>query len=153
MEKQELENLVQQGLSQRDIGDKLGIGQTAVRYWLAKYDLKTTKFFKCKCGETNSEMFAKGRHTSCRKCRNKYQIEKFREYKRLAVEYKGGECEICGYNKCPGAMDFHHRDPSNKDPRWKNMRTWTFRKIKKELDKCQLLCCRCHAELHYWRHR
>ena len=28
--------------------------------------------------------------------------------KELAVEYKGGCCSNCGYNKCVAALDFHH---------------------------------------------
>ena len=31
------------------------------------------------------------------------------------VEYKGGKCEICGYNKCIDALEFHHLDPSQKN--------------------------------------
>lgn len=31
------------------------------------------------------------------------------------VEYKGGKCCICGYNKCIEALEFHHLDPSQKD--------------------------------------
>ena len=31
------------------------------------------------------------------------------------VEYKGGECERCGYNKCIDSLEFHHIDPNEKD--------------------------------------
>ena len=31
------------------------------------------------------------------------------------VEYKGGKCCVCGYNKCIEALEFHHLDPSQKD--------------------------------------
>lgn len=30
------------------------------------------------------------------------------------VEYKGGRCQGCGYNRYVGALDFHHRDPKKK---------------------------------------
>lgn len=68
-----------------------------------------------------------------------------------AIEYKGGRCEICRYDKCKEALDFHHRDPSQKDP---NIRGALTRRglhledLKPELDKCALLCCRCHREVH-----
>jgi len=66
-----------------------------------------------------------------------------------AIKYKGGKCIQCGYSKCPSALDFHHRNLEEKDfslsSNW--MRSWE--RIKKELDKCDLLCCRCHQELHY----
>ncbi|MEY4334993.1 MAG: phage FelixO1, partial [Bacteroidota bacterium] len=31
--------------------------------------------------------------------------------KQKLVEHKGGCCEICGYNKCIEALEFHHKDP------------------------------------------
>ena len=38
-----------------------------------------------------------------------------KEVKRKLIEYKGGKCQICGYNRCQDAFDFHHLDPSKKD--------------------------------------
>src|ERR1035437_6894176 len=38
-----------------------------------------------------------------------------REVKLKCIEYKGGKCEKCGYNRCPPAMHFHHLNPSEKD--------------------------------------
>lgn len=35
--------------------------------------------------------------------------------KKDAIEYKGGKCQICGYDKCDSALEFHHLDPSQKD--------------------------------------
>jgi len=28
----------------------------------------------------------------------------------MAVEYKGGKCENCGYNRCLDALEFHHEE-------------------------------------------
>lgn len=64
-----------------------------------------------------------------------------------AVAYKGGKCEICGYDKCPNAFDFHHIDPQEKDFTISDRMT-SFEAIRAELDKCVLLCCRCHREVH-----
>lgn len=67
----------------------------------------------------------------------------------MAVEYKGGACEICGYNKCEIALVFHHLNPTQKDfalSMGGYTRSWE--KVKKELDKCTLLCSNCHAETH-----
>ena len=44
-----------------------------------------------------------------------YVLAKQRAIKKALVKYKGGKCEICGYNKYRGALQFHHRDPSQKD--------------------------------------
>jgi len=31
-----------------------------------------------------------------------------RKIKTLAIEYMGGQCQICGYHKCQNALDLHH---------------------------------------------
>lgn len=70
--------------------------------------------------------------------------------KQKAVDYKGGKCICCGYSGCLAAMDFHHRDPSQKEGYGTGaLKThWTFEKNKPELDKCELVCVRCHREIH-----
>lgn len=67
--------------------------------------------------------------------------------KKKLVEYKGGKCALCDYNKCIANMVFHHRDPSKKDFGISGMSV-EFEKLKVEVDKCVLLCCRCHGEVH-----
>ena len=77
-----------------------------------------------------------------------YQLER----KLAAVIYKGGKCQGCD-EVHPAALQFHHRDPSqkqfainaktlsspNKIP-WSTMR--------EELEKCDLLCANCHSKHH-----
>lgn len=71
------------------------------------------------------------------------------ETKRKLIAYKGGVCEICGYSKdCPQAYDFHHPDPTKKDYSVSS-KSRSFDSAKNEVDKCQLLCRNCHAEVHY----
>lgn len=49
-------------------------------------------------------------------CKNKFHVAKRRrQLKRKAVEYKGGECQRCEYDKCIGALEFDHEDPFKKD--------------------------------------
>jgi 5-methylcytosine-specific restriction endonuclease McrA len=67
----------------------------------------------------------------------------------MAIDYKGGKCSVCGYDKCTEALEFHHLSSSEKDFGISNKgytRSWT--KIKEELDKCVLLCANCHRETH-----
>lgn len=64
-----------------------------------------------------------------------------------AVEYKGGKCQICGYNKCVRSLQFHHLDPNEKDFGISGG-TKSFEKLKPELDKCILVCANCHCEIH-----
>lgn len=70
-----------------------------------------------------------------------------RQRKDQLVKYKGGKCEICGYNKCIGALDFHHKNPKEKEFSM-SKNSFSFEKCKKEADKCLLLCRNCHAEEH-----
>lgn len=78
---------------------------------------------------------------------------KKRALKHYLVEYKGGKCQECGYDKCEGALQFHHRDPNEKDFQIShinlNNTDFSIENIKKEIDKCDLLCANCHAEKHY----
>lgn len=72
------------------------------------------------------------------------------EFKKLAVELKGGKCVICNYDKCLGALEFHHIDSKTKES---EISTLTSKKasldvLVKELEKCVLLCNRCHREVH-----
>ena len=76
--------------------------------------------------------------------------ERRRKLKDMAIKYKGGKCEKCGYNKCNGALDFHHLNPLEKDFSISSTGTTkSFERIKKELDKCILVCANCHREIHY----
>lgn len=70
--------------------------------------------------------------------------------KLLAIAYKGGKCVVCGYDYDTAALDFHHLNPSEKEhPGFGAIKEWnSFEKNKPELDKCILVCCRCHRELH-----
>lgn len=67
--------------------------------------------------------------------------------KRKLIEYKGGECEMCGYNKCDTALQFHHKNPNEKDFSISG-RSLSFERLKEEVDKCMLVCSNCHAEIH-----
>ena len=67
----------------------------------------------------------------------------------MAIEYKGGKCECCGYDKCVSALEFHHLDSSTKEfgiGQKGYTRSWD--KNKEELDKCILVCANCHIEIH-----
>ena len=78
---------------------------------------------------------------------------KKRLIKQILVDYKGGKCEICGYNKCLGALEFHHLNPEEKEftisKKNVNNNTIKIEDLKREADKCILVCANCHAELHY----
>jgi len=85
--------------------------------------------------------------------RREYLIEAVRRRRKdlrvKAVAHKGGQCEICGYNNCPEALEFHHLDSRHKDfgiSQKGYTRSWE--KVKAEIEKCVLICANCHRELH-----
>jgi len=69
-----------------------------------------------------------------------------RKVKSMAIEYKGGKCQVCGYNKYPGALDLHHVGDKKFGIADKGY-TRSWEKVKAELDKCVLVCANCHREI------
>ena len=81
-----------------------------------------------------------------------YQKTKKRAVKHKLIQYKGGKCQKCGYDKCEGALQFHHRNPNEKEFTLSHINLseeLDLEKLYLELDKCDLLCANCHAEIHY----
>jgi hypothetical protein len=89
-----------------------------------------------------------GSYPYCKSCSNFATVEKQRARKAQCVNYKGGMCFLCGYNRYIGSLDFHHLNPSTKDFEISRLRSFCFDKIKAELDKCILVCRTCHGEIH-----
>jgi predicted HNH restriction endonuclease len=115
--------------------------------------LKGTKICpKCNKEKDKKDFYKRRNNTHsssyCKECSDKYSSERWIDIKKNAVEYKGGKCEICGYNKFYGALAFHHLDPQVKEKDWNQLRLTSWEKIKKELDKCICVCHNCHAEIH-----
>lgn len=79
-----------------------------------------------------------------------HKIQK-RIMKHLLVEYKGGKCIECGYDKCEGALQFHHLDPKDKDFTLSLIKpnTIPMEELYREVDKCMLLCANCHVQKHF----
>jgi len=100
-----------------------------------------------KCTICNRIMNRKNERGSfCWTCTNrKNRVNKIARIK----EFTGSGCWICSYDKCWGALDFHHVDPQTK------LFGLTLREIQfswdrilPEVKKCVLVCCRCHREIH-----
>jgi len=72
-----------------------------------------------------------------------------KKIRKMAVEYKGGKCEACGYDRCADALEFHHNNATSKKfgiSEKGYTRSWDA--VKDELDKCIMICANCHRELH-----
>lgn len=110
--------------------------------------MENVKILWCERHGWTEHVFYSGRYR-CKKCYTYYNAEKRKRYKKELVEYKGGKCEICGYDKCISALEFHHTDATKKDF---SISETTFSKsmdiLKKEVDKCILVCANCHREIH-----
>jgi len=85
-----------------------------------------------------------------RDCMNKAAVIKRRKkVKEMAVAYRGGKCCKCGYKRYIGALEFHHRNSRRKEITISAdgcCHAWS--RVRRELDKCDLLCANCHRERH-----
>ena len=96
--------------------------------------------------EKYNEYSRKWRKNNPEKARN-YDKQRDRERRKYLQEYKLLKgCSVCGYNKCANALDFHH--DGDKDFTISNTTKTSIDKLKREMDKCIVICCRCHRELH-----
>lgn len=119
---------------------------TNIKYTiLEKYIIKNCKHH----GETKYVYINSENKYRCIKCRSEAVQRKRENIKKLLIEYKGNKCEICGYNRCISALEFHHKDPKEKDfSIGQKGYTRSLDKNKKEVDKCLLVCANCHREIH-----
>lgn len=162
MEENVLREYVEQKYSQREIAKLTGKSQCSVRHWLNKYGIKTKYYTLTKdsshkhcslCKETLTidHFYTNGNRLSsrCKACNIDTTRVKQQEFKAQCVTYKGGSCIRCGYDRYVGALEFHHNDPTEKDFEISKVKSKCFNEsIKKELDKCDLLCSNCHKEVH-----
>ena len=103
--------------------------------------------------DVNKEIIAKRDkeyYSKTKDVRNAKLRQEYSELKQQLVDYKGGKCSVCGYNKCLRALTFHHCKDKKKFEIGTAMarRTYTIEQLKEEADKCILVCFNCHMEIH-----
>jgi hypothetical protein len=133
-----------------DKNKKLGVDNV-----ILKDDKKFRVCDKCeKELELNEENFHKRSRgdffRKCRKCEQQ-RIRKGRSRnKKFVVDYMGGRCIRCGYNRCYQALELHHKDGEIKEY---TLSSFSYNlnneEVVKELKKCILLCANCHREVEY----
>lgn len=64
---------------------------------------------------------------------------------------KAVPCQDCGLIYPYYVMDFDHRDPTRKLAPVSKLITWSWKKLKEEVVKCDLVCSNCHRERTYQR--
>lgn len=160
MNKEKLIEQINLGLSTWKLADYFNTTQPNIRYWLKKFNLKTQitinqinsnrKCLTCNDVKPEEQFYKRGKKymSHCKDCHKNIYTIKRQQVKQQAVNYLGGFCSKCGYNKCLSALEFHHIDSTTKDKDYTNLKNSFSDKLKSELDKCVLLCSNCHREHH-----
>ena len=84
----------------------------------------------------------------CKPCLLPAQKRRWNRRKVQVVRELGGRCADCGGTFHPACYDFHHRDPREKAFNWTKLRLLRWSAVRRELDKCDLLCANCHRLRH-----
>src|SRR4051812_23838272 len=112
MDRAELEHLVEQGASEREIAARCGVSHTTVRRWLGRHGLATVRARRLRAptadgvlvcprhGLTRFSIRSDGGGRRCLKCRSDAVSRRRRRVKQILVEEAGGACVLCGYAKC-----------------------------------------------------
>jgi transposase len=162
LRREELVAFVQAGLSSSQIAEAVGRSKTTVRHWLREYGLTTQwssrrvasgagqRELLLRCTHHGLTPFIRRRRGGyrCAKCRAAAVSRRRRRVKRLLVDEAGGRCSVCGYDRCVGALEFHHLVPAEKSFSLSHRGVArSIAKARAEANKCALLCANCHAEV------
>jgi excisionase family DNA binding protein len=160
-----LETLVGEGLSTREIAERVGLSQSTVRHWLRKHGLRThrarrdhshgsrgvdpdRKVMECR-RHGSTEFWLEGRGIyRCLRCRSEAVARRRRRIKQILVAEAGGRCGMCGYDRYVGALQFHHRAGEVKEFGLGDRGlTRSLDAVRAEAAKRVLLCANCHSEV------
>lgn len=156
-----LAGLVESGLTRAEIAAELGCSTSTVDHWLKKHALTTVRARRALVPGANGEAVGvcrthgrtafvrEGRgYYRCKACRKQRVVEWRQRAKRRLVAEAGDRCRLCGYDRYPGALHFHHLDPALKEfALAKRGLTKSIARLREEASKCVLLCSNCHAEV------
>jgi hypothetical protein len=159
-----LRTLLDEGRSIRSTAEELGAGYSTVRYWIRRLNFETDRMARRREGAVASKagldkaylrcpqhgdtiFFARSDGGfRCAKCSTAAVSERRRAVKRLLVEEAGGRCAVCGFSDHPAALQFHHRDPTQKEFHLGQQgHSRSLDRMREEAKKCTLLCATCHA--------
>ena len=103
----------------------------------------------------------------CRDCNKTYKKKHYEKNKVLYIKKNNArklmlksfideiklnaKCARCPENDI-ACLDFHHKDDSSKDFNVAKAITigYSIERIKKEIEKCEILCSNCHRKHHYY---
>jgi Homeodomain-like domain len=154
-----LADLVEQGLTTREIAARVDRSQTTVRHWLREYGLQARRArgpqdahevqrWCANHGLTTFVRYGPDDHLRCVLCRRQRVSDRRRRIKEILVEDAGGACLLCGYDRSPAALHFHHIEPDQKSfgLALRGVAR-SLERCRAEARKCVLLCANCHAEV------
>ena len=94
--------------------------------------------------------------SNCKPCANQYHLDRKDKRRKMLYEIKKDLCCcMCGYSKethksfRTGALEFHHHEDNKSfsvSDAFSNGYEWS--RIINEIEKCIVVCARCHAEIH-----
>ena len=169
IDRQWLKAAVEEGSSIAEIATQAGLSKGTVRYWLRRYGLRTLNAGQGQLpalvraakeaglsslvmpcphhGETEFSIEGRGPYR-CKRCRSDAVTRRRRRVKAILVTEAGGRCVACGYDRCFGALSFHHLDPTEKRLHVSAYGNGlSLETLRAEANKCVLLCANCHAEV------
>lgn len=129
------------------------------KYYCKKCE-KESEFTECKTR-------ANGLQSYCRDCMKKYRIDHYKKNKSQYLERNrknrdliklyyyeqklNCKCAKCGveYPNEPYLFDFDHLEDFEKKDSVSQLLSYSINIVKKEIDKCQLLCVICHRRKTY----
>lgn len=159
-----LEQLAAEGATLSETAAALERSLSTVRYWLDRWgierkrrptkrwagagQLSSDALMECRRhGRTAFRLEGRG-YYRCKRCRQDAVAKRRRNVKQILVEEAGGACVLCGYDRTPVALQFHHLDRTTKA--FALSRQGVTRNIEEsraEAAKCVLLCANCHSEV------
>ena len=161
-DREALERFIREGATLQTIADQSDRSIATVRYWLNKWSIPrpqkrarvdtatAPRVITRRCqrhGVTSFGLEGRG-YYRCLLCRQERVSDWRRRVQRTLIAEAGGKCHVCGYDRCPAALQFHHRDPAEKS--FALSHDGVARSIARataEATKCVLLCANYHAEV------
>lgn len=169
IDRDQLEALVEAGMTIAEIAEFVGRSSGTVRHWLRRCGLRTRRarrdgvtwqadkaqgraqiMMECRRHGV-AEFVLEGRgYYRCKRCRAESVVRHRQKLKATLVAEAGGQCSHCGYDRNLGALQFHHLDPEQKRLALSGHgMTYSLEVLRQEARKCILLCANCHAEVEH----
>lgn len=118
-----------------------------------KQRVKGVYYYKPYCSGCKSKAYRQRKpeiiKNIAKKCKQKYRENQLKMKLELMQHINQTECKHCGYNNIL-ALSFHHRNPKEKEFNISKGFTHSYGLdlMKKEVEKCDVLCLNCHCIEH-----